>query len=107
MASGATGSPPASGVRLPWSAVPASLRADVEAILGEPVVEAVTQPGGFSPGVAAGADPDAVTTVLTAVAGYFVYRGGLPPPPGLPTVRAFQAAQGRHAVDWLRVRLGD
>jgi hypothetical protein len=57
--------------------------------------------------VAADADPEAVTTVLTAVAGYFVHRGSLPPPPGLPTVRAFQTAQGRHAVDWLRVRLGD
>jgi hypothetical protein len=53
MASVGTGSPPASGVRLPWSAIPAELRADVEAILGEPVAEAVTQPGGFSPGVAA------------------------------------------------------
>src|SRR3954471_3742635 len=53
MASGGTGSPPASGVRLPWSAIPADLRADVEATLGEPVAEAVTQPGGFSPGVAA------------------------------------------------------
>jgi aminoglycoside phosphotransferase (APT) family kinase protein len=56
--------------------------------------------------VAAGADPAAVTAVLAALAGFFVYRGGLPAPPGLPTVRAFQAAQGRCAVDWLRTRLG-
>lgn len=45
--------PPAGGVRLPWSAVPESLRHAVEAALGDRVVEAVTQPGGFSPGVAA------------------------------------------------------
>jgi hypothetical protein len=55
--------------------------------------------------VAADADPDAVTGVLAALAGYFVHRGSLPPPPGLPTVRAFQLAQGRHAVEWLRRRL--
>src|SRR3712207_4488891 len=53
MASVGTGSPPASGVRLPWEAVPADLRADVERVLGEPVAAAVTQRGGFSPGVAA------------------------------------------------------
>jgi hypothetical protein len=45
--------PPAEGVRLPWSAIPAPLRAEVERLLGARVTEAVTQPGGFSPGVAA------------------------------------------------------
>ncbi|WP_433251384.1 phosphotransferase [Actinomadura nitritigenes] len=45
--------PPATGRRLPWEAVPAALRADVEERLGGDVVEAATQPGGFSPGVAA------------------------------------------------------
>ena len=30
-----------------------------------------------------------------------------PDPPGLPTVRAFQRAQGEVAVRWLRTRLGD
>jgi hypothetical protein len=45
--------PPAVGVRLPWSAVPVDLRDAVEERLGGRVVEAVTQPGGFSPGVAA------------------------------------------------------
>jgi len=28
------------------------------------------------------------------------------PPPGIPTVRAFQAAQGRVAISWLRERSG-
>ncbi len=45
--------PPAIGVRLAWTALPAELRAAVEAWLGEPVMAAASQAGGFSPGVAA------------------------------------------------------
>ncbi|MBY8882881.1 phosphotransferase family protein [Actinacidiphila acidipaludis] len=56
--------------------------------------------------VAEGADPAAVTAVLAAVSGYFVGQSRLPDPPGLPTVRAFQAAQGRAALAWLRARTG-
>src|SRR3954447_9837774 len=44
--------PPAQGVRIAYDELPAVVRAWVDAALGEPVVEAVTQPGGFSPGVA-------------------------------------------------------
>src|SRR5215204_3371557 len=44
--------PPAIGRRLAWADAPAWLRAEVEARLGGRVAEAVTQPGGFSPGVA-------------------------------------------------------
>ncbi|WNI25744.1 aminoglycoside phosphotransferase family protein [Streptomyces sp. ITFR-16] len=51
------------------------------------------------------AAPEAVTAVLAALAGYFVSHSLLPDPPGLPTVRAFQAAQGAAALDWLRARL--
>ena len=46
----------------------------------------------------------AIDAVICTLAGYFVVRGLEPPPPGLPTVRAFQVAQGRVAVDWLRER---
>jgi aminoglycoside phosphotransferase (APT) family kinase protein len=46
-----------------------------------------------------------VDAVLSAVAGYFVVQGRRPPPPGLPTVRAFQRAQGVEALAWLRHRL--
>jgi hypothetical protein len=53
-----------------------------------------------------GADPDAVTAVVTAVAGYFTWQALRPAPPGLPTVRAFQAAQGEQARAWLRRRTG-
>jgi len=53
------------------------------------------------------ADPDAITAVVAALAGYFVERGREPDPPGLPTVRAFQRAQGDVTLRWLRTRLGD
>jgi aminoglycoside phosphotransferase len=46
--------PAADGMRLlPWSTVPATLRAEVERLLGGRVLLAVTQPGGSSPGVTA------------------------------------------------------
>jgi aminoglycoside phosphotransferase (APT) family kinase protein len=38
---------------------------------------------------------------VCALAGYFTERALRPPPPGLPTVRAFQAAQGEAACRWL------
>ncbi len=52
------------------------------------------------------ADPDVVTALLVAVSGFFVSHSFRPSPPGLPTLRGFQAAQGEVAVDWLRRRLG-
>jgi hypothetical protein len=52
------------------------------------------------------ADPEAVTALVIANAGYFLDRARLPHPPGLPTVRSFQRAQGEVCVDWLRRRLG-
>jgi aminoglycoside phosphotransferase (APT) family kinase protein len=45
--------------------------------------------------------PDALAAVACAVAGYFTERSLRPPPPGLPTVRRFQAAQGEVARRWL------
>src|SRR5882672_4569754 len=45
--------PQARGVRIAWSDLPAEVRAAVAAMVGGEVVEAVTQTGGFSPGVAA------------------------------------------------------
>jgi hypothetical protein len=43
------------------------------------------------------ADPAAITAAVAAVAGFFTSRALQPPPPGLPTLRAFQAAQGAAA----------
>lgn len=57
----------------------------------------------YPPGRAA--DPYAVTAVLAAAAGFFLRQGLQPPPPNLPTLRAFQLAQGEVAIDWLRRRL--
>ncbi|KPI16652.1 aminoglycoside phosphotransferase family protein [Streptomyces mirabilis] len=51
------------------------------------------------------ADPEGVTATLAALAGYFVRQSRQPPPPGLPTLRAFQHAQGAAALGWLRKRL--
>jgi hypothetical protein len=56
--------------------------------------------------VAAGADPRAVTTTLAAWTGFLVSASRQPPPPGLPTLRAFQLGQGLVALDWLRRRTG-
>jgi aminoglycoside phosphotransferase (APT) family kinase protein len=45
--------PAAQGVRVGWDAVPWPVRSAIEEICGAPVVRAESQPGGFSPGVAA------------------------------------------------------
>src|SRR5207245_2484270 len=49
---------------------------------------------------------DELDAVVCTLAGYFVVRALEPPPPGIPTVRAFQAAQGRVTIAWLRERTG-
>lgn len=45
--------PPAEGARVAWQDVPPPVRSAIERVCGAPVIEAETQPGGFSPGVAA------------------------------------------------------
>lgn len=47
-----------------------------------------------------------LNAVVCSLAGYFTVRALEPPPLGIPGVRAFQAAQGRVAVAWLRARTG-
>lgn len=47
------GAIPAHGVRAPWSRLPERVLGGIEQVLGSPVVDARTQVGGFSPGVAA------------------------------------------------------
>lgn len=51
------------------------------------------------------ARPDALRPVVCALAGYFTERSLAPPPPGLPTVRRFQAAQAEVARRWLATLL--
>jgi Ser/Thr protein kinase RdoA (MazF antagonist) len=54
----------------------------------------------------AAADPAAVTATLAAWTGYLAAGARLPPPPGLPTLRAFQRGQAVVALDWVRRRTG-
>jgi Phosphotransferase enzyme family len=77
------------------------------------MLPSITLEGGPPPGeilaahpVTRDADPQAVTAVVAALAGYFIRQSRRPGPPGLPTVRAFQAAQGKVALHWLRARTG-
>jgi aminoglycoside phosphotransferase (APT) family kinase protein len=70
---------------------------DVEALLsdltlgGQPLVGAVPA--------------EAITGFLASLTGFFLHVARLPDPPGLPTVRAFQQAQGDATLSWLRRRL--
>jgi aminoglycoside phosphotransferase (APT) family kinase protein len=73
----------------------------------------VTMQGGPEPGdllqlsrTGRAAEPDRLLPLVATVAGYFVRRALLPPSPGLPTVRAFQAAQRDVALPWLRALTG-
>lgn len=50
------------------------------------------------------ADPDAVTALIVAMAGFFVSSSLEAPPPGIPHLRAFQRAQGEVCLDWLQAR---
>ena len=42
---------------------------------------------------------------LAGLTGYFLRSSLNPAPPGLPTLRPFQRAQGDAALEWLRKRL--
>ena len=46
------------------------------------------------------------TSLVAAFAGFLTRNALLPSPPGLPTLRAFQAAQGVVARAWLAQRRG-
>jgi hypothetical protein len=51
-----------------------------------------------------GVDNERVDAFLAALAGMFLWSGMQPPPPGLPTLRRFQTAQGDRALAWLAKR---
>jgi hypothetical protein len=52
------------------------------------------------------ADPDAITAAVVSFAGMLSHRAMQPPPPGLPTLREFQAAQGEVTRQWVAQRTG-
>jgi aminoglycoside phosphotransferase (APT) family kinase protein len=51
------------------------------------------------------ASADHVNGFLSGLAAYFTDAARQPPPPGLPTLRAFQQKQGEAVIRWLRERL--
>jgi hypothetical protein len=55
-------------------------------------------------GLLEGLDDDFVDAVVAGLAGLFAYRGSLPDPPNLPTVRQFQRDQAAVTVAWLARR---
>jgi aminoglycoside phosphotransferase (APT) family kinase protein len=52
------------------------------------------------------ADPDAISAVIAAVAGFFTNQSLQPPSAGIPGLRSFQASQGVVARRWLQDRTG-
>ena len=57
-------------------------------------------------GPARDADPLALDAVIAGVAAFFTAASLQAPSPGLPTLRAFQAAQAEVARSWLAERTG-
>ncbi|MCU1672609.1 MAG: Phosphotransferase enzyme family protein [Frankiales bacterium] len=55
---------------------------------------------------AAAVGPAAVDAIVAAFTGLMQHRMRQPPPPGIPTVREFQARQGQVGMRWLADRLG-
>ena len=51
-----------------------------------------------------GVEAERVTTLLCGLAGFFAWESRQPAPPGLATLRAFQAAHERVVVEWLARR---
>ncbi|MET0422468.1 MAG: phosphotransferase [Actinoplanes sp.] len=58
--------------------------------------------GGDPERVIAGLDPRIVADLFAALAGAFWHAHRLPPPPGIPTVRAFQRWQADALLPWLQ-----
>jgi aminoglycoside phosphotransferase (APT) family kinase protein len=91
----------------PWAAAGDPVL-DVIAFLPSAMLDGVDDPERVLQATAAGraASPDAVTALLVAVVGMMEWACRRPPPPGIDTVRAFQAAQARVAGAWLLRRTG-
>jgi hypothetical protein len=91
---------PAASVGAPWIDLVAMLPS--VAMQGGPDPEDIWRAHPLRRGV----DDDQVDAFLVAIVGFFAHVVSLPPPPGLPTIRAFQAAQGTQAAAWLAARRG-
>jgi aminoglycoside phosphotransferase (APT) family kinase protein len=91
---------PHASIGAPW--VDVALFAVATSMQGGPPPEVTLA---RAPGVAA-VEPDLVTAFVVGLAGFFTNAALYPPPPGLPTLRRFQAAQGEVARRWAARRLG-
>ncbi len=91
---------PAAAVGAPWIDLVAMLPSI--AMQGGPDPEDIWRTHPLRRGV----DDDRVDAFLVAIVGYFAHTVLLPSPAGLPTIRAFQAAQGIQAAAWLAARRG-
>jgi aminoglycoside phosphotransferase (APT) family kinase protein len=91
----------------PWAAAGDPVL-DLIGFLPSAMLNGVSDPEAVLDATATGraATPAAVASLLAAFVGYMEWARRQPPPPGIETVRAFQAAQGRVAGDWLRRRTG-
>jgi hypothetical protein len=89
------------------------------ACVGAPVFDlvawapSVTLEGGPSPeellalsASASTVDRDVLAVLVAAFSGFLVAHSLRAPPPGLPTLRPFQAAQGEVALAWVRGLMG-
>jgi hypothetical protein len=61
--------------------------------------------GGDGDRLLAAVDRRHATDLIAALTGMFDFQSRLPPPPGVPTVRAFQRAQADALLPWVRDRL--
>jgi hypothetical protein len=91
----------------PWArqgaaAVDVVMFAPTVGLAGGPAPEEVVQ----ATAVGRAADPEAVDAFVAAFTGLMQHRMRQPPPPGIPTVREFQARQGQAGLGWLAQRLG-
>jgi hypothetical protein len=89
----------------PWAAVGAPWL-DLVAMLPSVAMQGGPQPDDVwrAHPLHRGVDDDRVDSFIAALAGLFVHDSLLPPPPGIPTLRAFQAGQGEQAIAWLAHR---
>jgi aminoglycoside phosphotransferase (APT) family kinase protein len=91
----------------PWAASGDPIL-DVVGFVPSAMLRGVTDPEAVLAATGAGrrATPEAVTSLIAAIAGFMEDARRRPQPPGIPTVRAFQAAQAGAAGAWLRQRTG-
>lgn len=61
--------------------------------------------GGDGDQLLRGIDPQSATDVIAGFVGFFLDISRQPPPPAIPTVRAFQRAQGDALLPWVRARM--